>query len=280
MVLPRRSTISHQSDSPSLWIEQLSKHRNLSVSADLDMLSVATADTSISSVNTVSSVVSQSSSLSIGSDEQDANDKPERPSYTSESERLSRHSLSKKMRHYFPQIPKTEVCVADFTCALSKDMLLRQGRLYIGEEWVGFHSPVANTKVAVHVSQIQNVVPKTTMLLPTALNIETDTGVIHIMSLMFRDNAVAAIKTIMDLHRIHGRNSTVTLPDKNETVAPEIKDVNTDKVEDSVVKSPSPFFGSIWIFAGVGFLILVANLMLLYRAKSLMNQLDSSEFSL
>jgi GRAM domain len=84
-----------------------------------------------------------------------------------------------------------EICISDFTCALMQKGLLRQGRLYFTEEFVCFHSPIANTKFVVHVSEILNVIPRNTLMFPTALDLETRDGKsFHLKSFLFRGTIV------------------------------------------------------------------------------------------
>jgi hypothetical protein len=52
----------------------------------------------------------------------------------------------------------------------------RQGRLYFTQEYCCFHSPIANTKVIIHVSEILQVNPRNTLVFPTALDVDTKDG--------------------------------------------------------------------------------------------------------
>jgi hypothetical protein len=103
--------------------------------------------------------------------------------------------------HFMGIIPLNQVCIADFSCALNKDHLLRQGRLYISQEFVCFHSPIKNTKFMFHISELRELRPKSTLLLPTTLDIYLENKEIQLMSLFFRQNAMQCIKTIQKYYQ-------------------------------------------------------------------------------
>uniref|UniRef100_G1Q6R0 GRAM domain-containing protein n=1 Tax=Myotis lucifugus TaxID=59463 RepID=G1Q6R0_MYOLU len=48
---------------------------------------------------------------------------------------------NEEYRRQFTQLPDTEKLIADYACALQKDILL-QGRLYLSENWLCFHSNI------------------------------------------------------------------------------------------------------------------------------------------
>jgi hypothetical protein len=101
-------------------------------------------------------------------------------------------------QHFEGQIPHDQVCIADFSCALMLDYLLRQGRLYITSEHLLFHSPIKNTKIIFHISKIKQLVPRTTLFFPTALDIVLDDRSIQLKSLFYRQNTIHCIQAIQN----------------------------------------------------------------------------------
>jgi hypothetical protein len=99
--------------------------------------------------------------------------------------------------HFENRLPEDEVCIADFTCALNKKGLIRHGRMYFTQHYVCFHSPIANTKVLLHVSQIVSVVPNTILGFPTAIDVETRDETLNFVSFLFRSNALNSFATIL-----------------------------------------------------------------------------------
>jgi hypothetical protein len=108
---------------------------------------------------------------------------------------------NKHMHYHFPDLPVDEVCIADFSCALQRDLLIRHGRLYIGKQFICFHSPIANTRWKIHVSEIEAVIPKTILMVPTALTIETDTESVLLMSFAYRQNCIRTLHAVMKQFR-------------------------------------------------------------------------------
>jgi hypothetical protein len=115
---------------------------------------------------------------------------------------LNQHKRrNKNMHYYFPDLPTDEVCIADFSCALQRDLLIRHGRLYIGKQFVCFHSPIANTKWKIHVSEIEAVIPKTILMVPTALLIETEAESVLLMSFAYRQNCIRTLHAVIKQFR-------------------------------------------------------------------------------
>ncbi|KAJ3341247.1 hypothetical protein HDU91_000743 [Kappamyces sp. JEL0680] len=100
-------------------------------------------------------------------------------------------------QHFANELPSDQICVADFTCALEKKGLIRHGRLYFTQQFVCFHSPIANTKLMLHVSEIIRVVPKNTLFFPSAILVETAEESHHLMSFIFRGNALNSFAALM-----------------------------------------------------------------------------------
>ncbi len=93
--------------------------------------------------------------------------------------------------HFIGELPEDQICVADFTCALERKGLIRHGRLYITQEYIAFHSPIANTKLLLHFRSISKVIPKNTLIFPSAIVIEETAELSHhFMSFIYRGNAL------------------------------------------------------------------------------------------
>ncbi|XP_046904333.1 GRAM domain-containing protein 2B isoform X2 [Hypomesus transpacificus] len=112
--------------------------------------------------------------------------------------------LSKPNSHYhkiFKEISKDELLRQSYPCALQKDMLY-QGRLFVSENWVCFHSKVfgKDTKIAIPVaSVIQIKKTKTAILVPNALVIATATDRHVFVSFLSRDTTYKILMS-MCLH--------------------------------------------------------------------------------
>ena len=90
-------------------------------------------------------------------------------------------------RHFSGDLPAEEICIADFSCALEKKGLLRQGRLYFTQQFICFHSPIGPTKLIIHVADIQRVLPKMQVMLPTSIQVElVDESRLLFCSFIFR----------------------------------------------------------------------------------------------
>ncbi|CAJ0943141.1 unnamed protein product [Ranitomeya imitator] len=77
----------------------------------------------------------------------------------------------------FKDVPKDEMLKESFTCALQKDILY-QGKLYISENWICFHSKVfgKDTKIGIPTLAVTVIKKtKTALLVPNALVIATVT---------------------------------------------------------------------------------------------------------
>ena len=129
--------------------------------------------------------------------------------------------------HFREMIPSDQVCIAgiyrikvDFSCALMKNGLLRQGRLYVTIEYLAFHSFIAKTKEVMSISSIKSIIPKTVMLLPTSMIIETfdDGEMWELGSFLFRDNCIKTIETLRKatLRKSTSSVNTASLVSPNE----------------------------------------------------------------
>ncbi|KAJ1207780.1 hypothetical protein NDU88_003170 [Pleurodeles waltl] len=98
----------------------------------------------------------------------------------------------------FQDVPKEELLKQSFTCALQKD-LLYQGKLYISENWIGFHSKVfgKDTKIFIPVPSVVMIKKtKTALLVPNALVISTATERYIFVSLLSRDTTFKLLKSV------------------------------------------------------------------------------------
>ncbi|XP_029475313.1 GRAM domain-containing protein 2B isoform X2 [Rhinatrema bivittatum] len=118
--------------------------------------------------------------------------------------------FSKANIHYhklFKEVPDDEPLKQSFTCALQKEMLY-QGKLYVSENWIAFHSKVfgKDTKIAIPVLSVTLIKKtKTALLVPNALVITTDTERYMFVSLLSRDATYKLIKSVC----VHLENESV-----------------------------------------------------------------------
>ena len=110
----------------------------------------------------------------------------------------SKHRNVMMRSHFGDRIPADQCCIADFSCALVKNGLLRQGRLYVTVEYLAFHSFIAKTKEILPICNIKSITPKSIMLLPTGLIIEAyeEADSWELGSFLFRDNCLKTIETL------------------------------------------------------------------------------------
>ncbi|XP_056680670.1 GRAM domain-containing protein 2B isoform X2 [Monodelphis domestica] len=121
----------------------------------------------------------------------------------SKAERKKSYSTSqyKANMHFhklFLQVPSGEPLRQSFTCALQKEILY-QGKLFISENWICFHSKVFGKDIkicipALSVSLIKKT--KTALLVPNALIISTVTEKYIFVSLLSRDTTYKLIKSV------------------------------------------------------------------------------------
>ncbi|KAM3937147.1 GRAM domain-containing protein 2B [Leptodactylus fuscus] len=98
----------------------------------------------------------------------------------------------------FKDVPKDEVLKESFTCALQKEILY-QGKLYISENWVCFHSKVfgKDTKIVIPTIAVTVIKKtKTALLVPNALVIATVTDRFIFVSLLSRDSTYKLLKSV------------------------------------------------------------------------------------
>ncbi|XP_078531716.1 GRAM domain-containing protein 2B isoform X2 [Lissotriton helveticus] len=103
-----------------------------------------------------------------------------------------------KFHKLFQDVPNEELLKQSFTCALQKE-LLYHGKLYISENWIGFHSKVfgKGTKIIIPVvSVVMMKKTRTALLVPNALVISTATERYTFVSLLFRDTTYKLLKSV------------------------------------------------------------------------------------
>uniref|UniRef100_A0A8C0QQR2 GRAM domain containing 2B n=1 Tax=Chelonoidis abingdonii TaxID=106734 RepID=A0A8C0QQR2_CHEAB len=109
--------------------------------------------------------------------------------------------LFKANAHYhklFLDVPTAEPLKQSFTCALQKEILY-QGKLFISENWICFHSKVfgKDTKISIPVLSVKLIKKtKTALLVPNALVIATVTDRFIFVSLLSRDTTYKLLKSV------------------------------------------------------------------------------------
>ncbi|XP_063798311.1 protein Aster-A isoform X2 [Pseudophryne corroboree] len=79
-------------------------------------------------------------------------------------------------RKIFKKLPDSERLIVDYSCALQKDILL-QGRLYLSENWICFHSNIFRweTMITIQLKEIRCIKKeKTAKVIPNAIQVCTE----------------------------------------------------------------------------------------------------------
>ncbi|XP_053561807.1 protein Aster-C [Bombina bombina] len=98
---------------------------------------------------------------------------------------------SEEFRKLFKDLPESEKLIVDYACALQKDILL-QGRLYLSENYVCFHSNIFRweTSICLPLRDITSMTKeKTARLIPNAIQISTDSEKLFFTSFATRDRS-------------------------------------------------------------------------------------------
>ncbi|XP_068594814.1 GRAM domain-containing protein 2B [Brachionichthys hirsutus] len=98
----------------------------------------------------------------------------------------------------FKDISKEEQLRQSYTCALQKDILY-QGRMFVSDHWICFHSKVfgKDTKVAIPVISVTHIKKtKTAILVPNALVIATANDRYVFVSFLSRDNTYKILTSV------------------------------------------------------------------------------------
>uniref|UniRef100_A0A672NDK5 GRAM domain containing 1C n=1 Tax=Sinocyclocheilus grahami TaxID=75366 RepID=A0A672NDK5_SINGR len=109
---------------------------------------------------------------------------PEALLYTSYKQR------SDEFRRLFKEVPESEKLIADYTCALQKEILL-QGRIYLTENFLCFYSQVfRGTKITVNMQDIISLSrEKTAKWIPNAIQISTNSEKLFFSSFSAREKS-------------------------------------------------------------------------------------------
>ncbi|KAF7667929.1 hypothetical protein LDENG_00041620 [Lucifuga dentata] len=109
----------------------------------------------------------------------------------------------------FPCVPKDEILMKVYSCALLRDILL-QGRLYISRNWLCFYANLfgKDIKVAIPVFSVRLVKKhKTAGLVPNGLAITTDTSQKYVfVSLLSRDSVYDVLRRICTHLQVNGKS--------------------------------------------------------------------------
>ncbi|XP_071995042.1 protein Aster-C isoform X2 [Engystomops pustulosus] len=98
---------------------------------------------------------------------------------------------SEEFRRLFKDLPESEKLIVDYACALQKDILL-QGRLYLSESWICFHSNIFRweTSICISLREVTSMTKeKTARLIPNAIQISTENEKFFFTSFAARDKS-------------------------------------------------------------------------------------------
>nr|XP_040022808.1 protein Aster-C [Gasterosteus aculeatus aculeatus]XP_040022809.1 protein Aster-C [Gasterosteus aculeatus aculeatus] len=99
-----------------------------------------------------------------------------------------------EFKKLFKEIPESERLLVDYPCALQRDILL-QGRLYLTENWLCFHSNVfRGTKIILTLTDIVTMTrEKTARLIPNAIQVCTSTEKFFFTSFSAREKSYQGV---------------------------------------------------------------------------------------
>ncbi|KAM4015832.1 protein Aster-A isoform 2-T2 [Anomaloglossus baeobatrachus] len=98
-------------------------------------------------------------------------------------------------RKIFKKLPDSERLIVDYSCALQRDILL-QGRLYLSENWICFHSNIFRweTSITIQLKDIRCIKKeKTAKVIPNAIQVCTETEKHFFTSFGARDRSFLLI---------------------------------------------------------------------------------------
>ncbi|XP_051006511.1 protein Aster-C [Acomys russatus] len=102
---------------------------------------------------------------------------------------------NEEYKQQFTHLPESEKLIADYACALQKDILL-QGRLYLSENWLCFHSNIFRWETTISIA-LKNITfmtkEKTARLIPNAIQIITEGEKFFFTSFGARDRSYLSI---------------------------------------------------------------------------------------
>ncbi|XP_049732789.1 protein Aster-C isoform X2 [Elephas maximus indicus] len=102
---------------------------------------------------------------------------------------------NEEYKKQFTHLPDTEKLIADYACALQRDILL-QGRLYLSENWLCFYSNIFRweTTISIALEDITFMTKeKTARLIPNAIQIVTEGEKFFFTSFVARDKSYLSI---------------------------------------------------------------------------------------
>ncbi|XP_056290673.1 protein Aster-C [Pseudoliparis swirei] len=147
---------------------------------------VAGDDVTVESTSTVD--------VKLSSDEEESSD-PQGPCLASPQTLLTTYKQRlDEFKRLFKEVPESEILIADYPCALQRDILL-QGRLYLAENWICFHSIVfRGTTIILPLKDIMTMTrEKTARLIPNAIQICTRTEKLFFTSFSGREKIYQGI---------------------------------------------------------------------------------------
>ncbi|XP_057402087.1 protein Aster-C isoform X2 [Balaenoptera acutorostrata] len=102
---------------------------------------------------------------------------------------------NEEYKRQFTHLPETEKLIADYACALQRDILL-QGRLYLSENWLCFYSNIFRWETTISIA-LKNITfmtkEKTARLIPNAIQIFTEGEKFFFTSFAARDRSYLSI---------------------------------------------------------------------------------------
>ncbi|KAM4887898.1 protein Aster-C isoform 1-T1 [Thomomys bottae] len=102
---------------------------------------------------------------------------------------------NEEYKKQFTHLPDTEKLIADYACALQRDILL-QGRLYLSENWLCFYSNIFTWETTISIA-LKNITfmtkEKTARLIPNAIQIITEGEKFFFTSFGARDRSYLSI---------------------------------------------------------------------------------------
>ncbi|XP_072306943.1 protein Aster-C [Eucyclogobius newberryi] len=137
----------------------------------------------------------ETTSLVDESDDEDESSDPQGPCLASPQTPLPTYKQKfEEFKKIFKEIPETEILIADYPCALQRDILL-QGRLYLSENCLCFYSYVfRGTKITLNLKDIMTLTrEKTARLIPNAIQACTSTEKFFFTSFSGREKSYVGV---------------------------------------------------------------------------------------
>ncbi|KAI3405848.2 hypothetical protein KGF56_001455 [Candida oxycetoniae] len=157
--------------------------------------------------------------LDDGESRDNSDSEPDEIDHTIDYSKKIKHASRKANRefhHAFKKIPKSEKLIADFSCALSKDILV-QGKMYLSDHYICFNSNILGwvTHIMIPLQEVIQIEKKSTaVLFPNGMIIRTLHQKYVFATILSRDTAFDLITSIW--HRVLLQNSDLD-PNKLRT---------------------------------------------------------------